>query len=72
MNTEVKSTVLGHIYVHPTFNPYFSPYVKVEISGYGNLQTMSTNTWATSKSHSFQQKLGSNCSNALKLNFEAL
>ena len=35
---------------------------KVGISGYGNLQTMSTDKWTTSKSTQLQQKFGSNCS----------
>jgi len=36
---------------------------KEGISGYGNLQTMSTDKWAPSKSTklNFQQKFGSNC-----------
>ena len=49
---------------------------KVGISGYGNLQTMSTDKWATSKSTQLSTKIWVKLllllENALKLNFEAL
>jgi len=50
------------------------PAFKVGISGYANLQTKSTDKWATSKStqHSVWVKLLLLLKNALKLNFEAL
>ena len=50
--------------------------VKVGISGYGNLQTMTMDKWATSKSTQLSTKLWVKLllllENALKLNFEAL
>ena len=46
---------------------------KVGTSGYGNLQTMNTDKWATSKSTQLSTvKLLLLLENALKLNFEAL
>ena len=39
--------------------------LKVGISGYANLRTMSTDKWATSTT--FKQKFGSNCSFCLKM-----
>jgi len=49
---------------------------KVGISGYGNLRTMSTDKWATSKSTQLSTKIWVKLllllENALKLNFEAL
>jgi len=56
-----------HRYIHK---------LKVGISGYGNLQTMSTDKWATSKSTQLSTKVWVKLllllENALKLNFEAL
>jgi len=50
-------------------------HLKVGISGYGNLQTMSTDKWATSKSTQLSTKIWVKLllllENALKLNFEA-
>ena len=50
--------------------------VKVGTSGYGNLQTMNTDKWATSKSTQLSTKIWVKLllllENALKLNFEAL
>ena len=50
--------------------------VKVGISGYGNLRTMSTDEWTTSKSTQLSTKVWVKLllllENALKLNFEAL
>ena len=50
--------------------------IKVGISGYGNLQTMNTDKWATSKSTQLSTKIWVKLllllENTLKLNFEAL
>ena len=50
--------------------------IKVGISGYANLRTMSTDKWATSKSTQLSTKVWVKLllllENALKLNFEAL
>ena len=50
--------------------------LKVGISGYANLQTTSTDKWATSKSTQLPTKVWVKLllllENALKLNFEAL
>jgi len=50
--------------------------IKVGTSGYGNLQTMNTDKWATSKSTQLSTKIWVKLllllENALKLNFEAL
>ena len=50
--------------------------VKVGTSGYGNIQTMNTDKWATSKSTRLSTKIWVKLflllENALKLNFEAL
>ena len=40
---------------------------KVGTSGYGNLQTMSTDKWATSKSTQLSTKIWVNCSFCLKM-----
>ena len=58
---------------------YFKVYagtrnLKVGISGYGNLQTMSMDKWATSKSTQLSTKIWIKLlllENPLKLNFEA-
>ena len=51
-------------------------YVKVGTSGYGNLQTMNMDKWATSKSTQLSAKIWVKLllmlENAVKLNFEAL
>ena len=49
--------------------------IKVGTSWYGNLQTMNTDKWATSKSTQLSTKIWVKLlllENALKLNFEAL
>ena len=50
--------------------------LKVGTSGYGNLQTMNTDKWATSKSTQLSTKIWVKLllllENALKFNFEAL
>ena len=49
--------------------------IKVGISRYGNLRTMSTDKWATSKSKELSTKVWVKLlllENALKLNLEAL
>ena len=55
---------------------YWHGQLKVGISGYANLHTMSTDKWATSKSTQLSTKLWVKLllllENALKLNFEAL
>ena len=54
----------------------FECHLKVGTLGYGNLQTMNTDKWATSKSTQLSTKIWVKLlllpENALKLNFEAL
>ena len=54
----------------------FRDLIKVGISGYGNLRTVSMDKWATSKSTQLSTKIWVKLllllENALKLNFEAL
>jgi len=57
-------------------NTFYHSWLKVGTSGYGNLQTMNADKWATSKSTQLSTKIRVKLllllENALKLNFEAL
>ena len=73
---QLTLTLTYVLYTHITQSNSGISFIKVGTSGYGNLQTMNMDKWATSKSTQLSTKIWVKLllllENALKLNFEAL